>query len=360
MFTEILARYEVDPGSIIRVIKGGLINTTWHITAPGAQLVLQRINDQVFKKPGDVAENIEQVGNFLSANHPGYFFVHPLKTATGENMIFLPAQGYFRMFPYIENSYTFYVAEQPAQAFEAALQFGRFTQLLDQFPTGKLKITLPGFHNLLTRYDQFDLACFYGNEERIKEAAGEIKFLRSNYHIVHTYKKIISSTAFTSRVIHHDTKISNVLFDASGKGICVIDLDTIMPGYFISDVGDMIRTYVSPVSEEEKDLTTIEFRDAYFIEIVKGYLEGMQGLLSEEESAHFVYAGMFMIYMQAMRFLTDYLGNDTYYGASYPAHNYVRAKNQVVLLQKLLEKEKSLNEMVNKLRNPTKAQVLHL
>jgi hypothetical protein len=117
-----------------------------------------------------------------------------------------------------------------------------------------------------------------------------------------------------------------------------------MPGYFISDVGDMIRTYLSPANEEEKDFSKIEIREEYFSAIWKGYMSEMNDELSTEEKNHFIYAGKFMIYMQAIRFLTDHLNNDIYYGAKYPGHNLVRAGNQAVLLQRLLEKEAFLSD----------------
>ena len=137
---------------------------------------------------------------------------------------------------------------------------------------------------------------------------------------------------------HHDTKISNVLFGKQGNGLCVIDLDTVMPGYFISDFGDMMRTYLSPVSEEEKDFSLIGIREEYFEAIVSGYLGEMKTELSADEIAHAVYAGKFMIYMQAIRFLTDHLNRDVYYGAKYEGHNLVRTHNQITLLQRLTEK----------------------
>ncbi len=161
-----------------------------------------------------------------------------------------------------------------------------------------------------------------------------------------TYTHILQNKSFALRVTHHDTKISNVLFDASDNGRCVIDLDTVMPGYFISDVGDMMRTYLCPVSEEETDLSQIMVREDYFQAIITGYLSAMQPLLSRDEKQHFVYAGKFLIYMQALRFLTDYLNNDVYYKPRYEHHNAVRAENQAVLLQKLLEKEALLNGIV--------------
>jgi thiamine kinase-like enzyme len=142
--------------------------------------------------------------------------------------------------------------------------------------------------------------------------------------------------------MHHDTKLSNILFDKADKALCVIDLDTVMPGYFISDVGDMMRTYLPPVSEEEQDLSGISVRPEYFRAIVSGYLEGMEGNMTALEQDQFLFAGRFMIYMQAMRFLTDFLTGDPYYGARYPGHNLVRARNQIRLLQRFNESESLL------------------
>ena len=145
--------------------------------------------------------------------------------------------------------------------------------------------------------------------------------------------------AFHLRVTHHDTKIGNVLFDKDDKGLCVIDLDTAMPGYFISDAGDMMRTYLSPVSEEEKEINKIEIRDDFYRAIVQGYSDEMKDELTETENKNFFYAGKFMIYMQAVRFLTDYINDDVYYNITYPEHNFIRARNQLTLLQCLLEKK---------------------
>src|SRR4030095_7819983 len=229
--------------------------------------------------------------------------------------------------------HTIDVVNSPSQAYEAAKQFGRFTNLLSAFPVEDLRITLPDFHNLPLRYSQFETAINEGNKERIQEASTLIDFLKNQYEIVTTSEQISSDPDFKKRVTHHDSKISNVLFDDNDHGLCVIDLDTVMPGYFISDFGDMMRTYLSPVSEEEKDLSKIEIREDYFKAIARGYLDEMANELTPVEKKYLVYAGKFMIYMQALRFLTDFLNNDTYYGAKYKGHNFIRANNQVCLLK---------------------------
>jgi Ser/Thr protein kinase RdoA (MazF antagonist) len=344
---EILTEYGIATSPSVQSFGSGLINTTWHVREDSKEYILQWINHHVFRKPCDIAENIENIALHLEKNDPEYFFVSPLKTKNNQTMVHLPEHGYFRLIPFVKDSITYDVTQKPQQAFEAALQFGRFTKLLKDFPAEQLKITLPDFHNLSARYEQFYHACLHGNPQRIAEARNEIQFVQQQYHIVFTYKNITSSNKFKLRVTHHDTKISNVLFDSNGKGICVIDLDTVMPGYFISDVGDMMRTYLSPVSEEETDFSKILIREDYFEAILNGYLKEMGDELTEDEIRHFVYAGMFLIYMQAIRFLADHLNNDIYYGAAYEGHNYMRAKNQIVLLQRLMEKEDVFNKMVS-------------
>ena len=324
----------------------GLINTTWLITTSDKKFILQRINHNIFKQPNDIAANICMIGDYLSKNHPDYLFVTTLKTLGELDIIFEPKQGYFRLFPFVHRSHTIDVVSSPSQAFEAAKQFGLFTKLLSGFPAAQLHITLPDFHNLPLRYSQFETAINQGNKERIKEAASIISFLQQNRSIVTISESIPNNPAFKKRVTHHDTKISNVLFDNNNKGLCVIDLDTVMPGYFISDVGDMMRTYLSPVSEEEKDFSKIEIREDYFKAIAEGYLSEMNKELTAIEKKHFVYAGKFMIYMQALRFIADYINNDAYYGSKYEGHNFIRAKNQVVLLQRLMQNEAALSAMI--------------
>ncbi|RYF88712.1 MAG: aminoglycoside phosphotransferase family protein, partial [Chitinophagaceae bacterium] len=217
------------------------------------------------------------------------------------------------------------------------------------FDASVLKATIPNFHNLTLRYSQFETSLEKGNKDRIANAKDEISYLLGRKNILNEFDKIKNDVNFRIRVTHHDTKISNVLFDDDGNGICVIDLDTTMPGYFISDVGDMMRTYLSPLSEEEKDFSRIEVRDEYFLAIAKGYLQEMSEELTANELDHFVYSGEFMIYMQAVRFLTDYFNNDIYYGSKYEGHNLIRAQNQITLLKRYQEKAPLFREQVMQL-----------
>ena len=343
MWDKVLPAYGFEPASAaVTNFGSGLINNTWKVEVPAGDFILQRINHQVFKRPQLIAGNLQMVGAYLQQNEPGYLFVTPAKTMAGDDMVKLNGSGYFRLLPFVRGSVTHTVVQTPEQAYEAARQFGKFTRLLAGFPAKTLQPTLPDFHNLTLRYHQFEEALEKGNLLRIQKARPLIGFIKAHRQILNTYEHILKDAAFKLRVTHHDAKISNVLFDHDDKGLCVIDLDTVMPGYFISDVGDMIRTYLSPVSEEEQDLSKICIREEYFAAIWQGYMHEMQDVLTTTEKQHFIYAGKFMIYMQAIRFLTDHILDDIYYGAKYDGHNLVRAGNQAALLQALLENEKNL------------------
>ncbi|MEP7236321.1 MAG: phosphotransferase [Ferruginibacter sp.] len=314
----------------------GLINTTWKIADldGNPKYILQKVNQQIFKRPDDIVFNTRLIDKYLKQDFPDYLFVSPVLTIAGENLLKRDDE-FYRMFPFISNSLTINVVKKPQQAYEAAKQFGKFTKLLSGLNAAELKITLPDFHNLALRYQQFEKALETGNPERIKQSKELITAVKLNKRIVDEYEAC--KEKFMIRVTHHDTKISNVLFDEADKGMCVIDLDTIMPGYFISDVGDMMRTYLCPVSEEEKDFSKIIIRKEFYDAIVAGYLSEMVEELNKIEKRYFHFAGEFMIYMQAIRFLTDHLNDDIYYGAKYDGHNFVRAGNQITLLQRLQE-----------------------
>ncbi len=313
MVKEVLSAYNLAHDHLqFETINNGLINQTWHVKNSQAEFILQKINHSIFKDPNAIASNVSMIADYLSEKDPGYLFIGLVKTKANEEIKYLPGIGYFRLIPFVKDSHTINAVEKPQQAFEAARQFGQFTKLLSHFPVEKLQITLPDFHNLTLRYQQFTEVLETGNKTRLQESTDLINFIKANKNIVDTYENILQNPSFKLRVTHHDTKISNVLFDDHNKGLCVIDLDTVMPGYFISDVGDMMRTYLSPVNEEEKDFSKIDIREEYFKAIWEGYMSEMNHELTSEEQQHFIYAGKFMIYMQAIRFLTDHLNDDTY------------------------------------------------
>jgi Ser/Thr protein kinase RdoA (MazF antagonist) len=351
MFDEILRSYALNPDQFLTTpFGGGLINRTWKLsTTQGPCYILQQINTTVFRNPADIAANIRNLGDYLEQYAPGYLFAGALRTQAGQDLYVDKDNRYFRLFKFIPRSHSIDVVQTPKEAFEASRQFAQFTRLLSGFDCSLLKITIPQFHDLSLRYRQFGEALATGNTSRIQQADELIRFLQSQEHLVHTYGNIKKDGGFRTRVIHHDTKISNVLFDDQDKGLCVIDLDTVMPGYFISDVGDMMRTYLSPASEEVTALDAITVREEIFTAIARGYLGELKNELTDTEKKHFVYSGKYMIYMQALRFLTDHLNDDQYYGARYEGHNFMRAQNQAVLLQKFTQQEDLFNHIISTL-----------
>lgn len=345
MLEPILRAYGIENPDKVETLSSGLINKTWKVSSDEKIFIVQQINHHVFKKPFEVAHNIRAIDVYLRQHAPDYLFVSPVENVDHQD-IFQTADGYFRVFPFIKNSHTIDVVTSPTQAFEAALQFGTFTKHLAGFDTTKLYTTIPDFHNLSLRYQQFEVSLKKGNPDRIRQSKNLIEAIQQHTNILTEYEGIRKNKEVKIRVTHHDTKISNVLFDNSEKGMCVIDLDTVMPGYFISDLGDMFRTYLSPVSEEEKDFTLIEIREEFFRAIVRGYIAGIVGELTKEEQRLIFFSGQFLIYMQALRFLADYFNNDVYYGARYEDQNFVRTGNQITLLKKLEEKASALKRII--------------
>jgi Ser/Thr protein kinase RdoA (MazF antagonist) len=322
------------------IFGSGLIHKTYLIRKNGLPcFILQQVNHHVFKRPEDISHNLHIMGNFLSVHAPEYPFTFPVAAESGSDYV-ISEGNYFRIFRFITGTHTLDTCERPEHAYEAALEFGRFTAVLNGLRTDMLRYTIPGFHDLSSRFIEFTRAVEHGDAKRLAESRETAQWLTANKEIADQYEKIASGNDYIKRVTHHDTKISNVLLNHDNKGVCVIDLDTVMPGYFISDVGDMIRTYVSPANEEETNFEKIHFRKDFLKAIYSGYMENMGDLLTETERSDFLYAGKFMIYMQALRFYTDHLYNDRYYGARYPGHNLVRARNQVKLLEELFRAEK--------------------
>lgn len=339
MLQNILNHYHLNSeGSLIEEFGSGLINDTWKVTLGDESYILQRINTGVFKKPGDIDHNLRALKSYLTLHYPDYLFAGPIATTDNETTVLVEGDSY-RLQPFIKGSHSVDAVETPVQAYEAAKQFGKFSRLLGGFDPQALRYTLPDFHNLQLRMEQFTAVLESANVELLALAETEITFIKKHLHIADLFISILKDRTIPLRVVHHDTKISNVLFNEKDQGICVIDLDTVMPGYFISDVGDMMRTYLCAATEEEQDIGKIRIRMEVFKEINRGYMEEMGDSLTKSEKALFIYSGKFMIFMQAIRFLTDYLNNDSYYPIKYAGHNLVRARNQITLLEQYLASE---------------------
>ncbi|RZL44068.1 MAG: aminoglycoside phosphotransferase family protein [Pedobacter sp.] len=331
----------------INQIGSGHINRTYLLSEQnGEKYILQSINTEVFKDPFAIANNINAVADYLGNNYPNYLFPAPKQTLNGD-LIYAHGDDYWRLLPFVDHTTAFDTLSNPKQAYEAAKQFGKLSRLLNNFDPKLLKPTIPGFHDLTWRYEQFTFALSKADEQLKANAKHEIETALNHHYILDYYTSFEHSKHFSNRVMHHDTKISNVLLDtASFNGVCVIDLDTLMPGKFISDLGDMMRTYLCAFSENETDLSKINIRLDYFRATIEGYLSEMAAILTETEKELILFSGKYIIYMQALRFLTDYLNGSNYYPISYPEQNLDRTKNQFKLLSELSENEKVLQGII--------------
>ena len=334
---EILKQYDihVTPAQIIP-FGSGLINNTWKINVDNVSFILQRINTNVFTHPERIDQNLNLLKNHFKEFHPEYLFAGPNPAVDGRTLLAYNSAMY-RLQPFIEGSHTVDSVTSPKEAYQASREFARFSKLLTGIDVESLAYPLENFHNLTLRIKQFDEALECASEDLVMLATSEIYEVKSHMDIAFRYNQIVSEGVIPLRVIHHDTKISNVLFDKNDEGLCVIDLDTVMPGYFISDVGDMMRTYLSDANEDEQDLEQVMVRKDIYDEILKGYMEEMAPIMTANEKNLFAFSGRFIIYMQAVRFLTDFLNGDRYYPIKYPLHNLKRAGNQLALLKSYIE-----------------------
>ncbi len=312
----------------------------------GESYVLQQINTHVFKRPEVIVQNHRRTWEYLAREHPAYLFPRALPTTNGDDL-WRDGDVVWRLMPYVPNTMTVDRADSPKQAYEAAKQFGRFARLTAQMDVSGMQPTIPDFHNLILRMQQFDDALVRASEERKTRAASEIEAVQANAHIAKKYVEMVRVNVLPTRLMHHDTKINNVLLrEGTFEGVCVIDLDTLMPGRILSDLGDMVRTYVCPASEDERDVSQVVVRADYFAALVDGYVSEMRDELTVVEKDVLFYAGQCMVYMQAVRFLADYLNGDVYYAIKRPEHNLDRAKNQITLLTRLNEQEQPLRKII--------------
>ncbi|RZL03962.1 MAG: aminoglycoside phosphotransferase family protein, partial [Pedobacter sp.] len=272
---KILAAYGILNDTIkITKIGSGHINRTFLISDSGSgeQHILQEVNTNVFPSPWNIARNIAIVDAYLKKNYPDYLFPAPVLTNEGMQMAAYDGK-FWRLLPFIQNSVALDTLTDPSQAFEAAKQFGKLTRLINEVPANTLIPTILNFHNLNLRVQQFTESLEKSADQLRRDAMETINDVEKFGFITQQYNLLLASGALKDRIMHHDTKISNILLDdVSGKGICVIDLDTLMPGKFISDLGDMFRTYLCAYSEDEPDLNKIMIRLPYFEATVRGYL----------------------------------------------------------------------------------------
>ena len=338
----------------IEPLGNGLIHQTYKITFGSGHpsIVLQSINRTVFKDPEAILHNYNEVYQFLLRQEQVTKIPAPIKAGESGLLWTDPAGNCWRATAFIEHSYSPMTAPNEESAHTVARSFAGFTASLSDLDTRRLKIIILGFHDLSLRYRQFEESLEKASIERLLKSTHVIAELRQRKFLVDFFEMIRDAENYPVRVMHHDCKISNILFEEStDRVICPVDLDTVMPGKYFSDPGDMIRTMACTVDENSSNWEEIQINPSFYRAILEGYLEGMHNFFSDQEHAHIHHSGLIMIYMQAIRFLSDFLNGDEYYKTSYPEQNLNRALNQLILLEKLedfLFREYAVNAQTTK------------
>ena len=321
--------------SEIAVITQGLIHHSYKVSyKDGPTILLQYINENVFRQPEQLIENYLLVQSHLDKK--GDIKIPQLLGTVNGRYFFRDEDGNFwRAFEFIKDSYSISKLENSLQAFSVARCFAAFTKSLQELDGTKLHIVIPHFHDLSLRYRQFEEAASTALLERKGMAEEVIAELQARKKLVSFYEELDDKN-YPVRIMHHDCKISNVLFDKkTNEIISPVDLDTVMPGKYFSDIGDMIRTMACTLDENSRDWENLSVNEEIYKSIIKGYLEGIGDSFTPEEENYIHYSGLIMTYMQSLRFITDFLNNDIYYQIAYGSQNLDRAKNQFLLLKKL-------------------------
>lgn len=330
----------------------GHINDTYraffhHARVP-AQIILQRINQNVFKNPVALMENIQRVTSHLAAQVKGEpdsgRRVLTLIPALDGRVWHLDAEaGYWRAYHFIEKARTYEAVESTQQAFQAAKAFGGFQKMLAGLPAPRLHDTIPDFHNTPKRFMALEQAIAEDAAGRAIPAKPEIEFALARKSITGA----LLDANLPERVTHNDTKFNNVMLDdATGEAICVIDLDTVMPGLALYDFGDMVRTTTSPAAEDEKDLSKVTMQFAMFEAVVRGYLESAGAFLTAAERKLLAFSGKLITFEIGIRFLADYLDGDTYFKVHREGHNLDRCRTQFKLVESIERQEEQMNRLV--------------
>lgn len=347
--SEVLEQFDLGPGA--ESYGNGHINDTYLVSMP--RFILQRINTSIFRNPEELMENIENVTAFLREKikaaggdfERGTLTVVPTKD--GRRYYKLDEENVFRVYRFVEGTKTIENSRTPEDLYEAGVGFGHFQKMLADFPVEKLHETIADFHHTPKRVEALRQAIAEDRVGRAKDVKAEIDFALENASWAGCVVEGMASGRIPVRVTHNDTKINNILFDQeSGKAVCVIDLDTVMPGSMLYDFGDALRIGGSTAAEDEVDLDKVQFDEKAFEAFAKGYLSEMREALTETELELLPLSAKLMTYECGIRFLTDYLNGDTYFKIHREHHNLDRARNQFKLVADMAKKESLLAEMV--------------
>jgi aminoglycoside phosphotransferase (APT) family kinase protein len=357
---EVLGQFDLG-GAVegVEVVVEGHINRSWVATArsaggPAARFFLQRINEAVFRAPEQVMDNVERVTRHLTAALAREGAPEPARRA----LRLVPTRaeapfhrdgdgGVWRVYPYIEGTRVREHVTTREEAREVGRAFGTFQKLLAGYDGPRLHETIPHFHDAAGRLEALEAALAADRAGRADGARTEIEAALARRAMARILPPLLAGGAVPERIAHNDAKSSNVLLDAaSGEALCVVDLDTVMPGTLLSDFGDMVRSATSPTAEDESDLGAVGAEPALFAGLAEGYLAAAGPILTPTEKDLLVVAGQLITWEQAVRFLTDHLDGDRYYRVDRAGHNLARARTQLALLESLERQADEFGEMI--------------
>lgn len=315
--------------------------------------ILQRINQNVFKHPEQLMSNVERVTAHLrqkilsSGGDPRRETLNLISTKNGSAFHKTKDCGYWRAYDFIEAAKTYEIPASPEHVYKAAKAFGKFQKQLSDFPAASLFETIPNFHHTQKRFEAFIQAVKRDAMNRAKNVCQEIEFVKKREAETGIIVNLLEKGELPTRVTHNDTKFNNVMIDdATGEAICIIDLDTVMPGSSLYDFGDLVRSSASPAAEDEKDLSKIFVDLGIFERIVSGFLESAGDILTPSEIKLLPFGAKLMTFECGMRFLTDYLEGDVYFRIHREGQNLDRCRTQFRMVAEMEEKSERLRKIV--------------
>ena len=317
----------------------------------------QKINKDVFKKPDEVMGNVMRVTAHLRDKliENGFQEVTRraltvIPTREGSSYYVDPEGSFWRTFVFIERTQTFEAVEEPEQAFEAGKAFGYFQNMLVDLPGERLHETIPNFHNTRSRFEALKKAIEKDKYNRAQSAKKEIEFALKQEKIVDVLLQAQSRGDIPERITNNDTKFNNVMMDReTGEAMCVVDLDTVMPGLALYDFGDMVRTTTSPTLEDEQDLSKVKMRMSMFEELARGYVSAAGDFLTKTEKSLIAFSGRLITFNIGIRFLTDFLSGDRYFRVHRNNHNLERCRTQFKLMESIEKQQDKMQRYVDSL-----------
>lgn len=355
-FKDVLKHFDIQ-GDVqeVKNYGSGHINETYFVKTDSNSYILQNLNTQVFKNYAGVMDNIAKVTSFIKDRvEDKSKCLYLIKTKDGNNYYYKD-NSCFRMMNYVDNSTVYQQTSNPFILSQAGFGLGKFIADLNDFDASSLVEVIPNFHNTKKRFEDFKEAVKNDNAFRAKKVQEDIKFVLDREYLVSTIVDKIENKTIPLRVTHNDTKLNNFMFDKdTNEFVCLVDLDTIMPGSLLYDFGDAIRIAASTAGEEERDLNKVKFDMKAYEAFLSGFIKGIGNSITDEEAKLLHISAKILTFEIGMRFLGDYLNGDIYFKIHEEDQNLVRARSQLKMVAEIEQNEKEMENILYKYYNNRK------